>query len=161
MKNTANNLDILRQRELLNEAKKRFDRTNTTSREIRGRIAILFSAELAIMTYLFSDLTSFFPQEHYGQAIFILACLGILVSIVTLLTYYKSNSNWPAPTGETDRAKLMNLNSELEILKYIENDYFHANEEAQGILKKRAKAFNFSMHIFLISAIILLIIKIF
>ena len=55
----------------------------------------------------------------------------------------------------------MNLNSELEILKYIENDYFHANEEAQGILKKRAKAFNFSMHILLISAIILLIIKIF
>ena len=161
MKNISNNLDIFRQHELLDEAKKRFDRTNITSREIRGRMAILFSAELAIMTYLFSDLTSIFPQELYGQAIFILACLGIVVSIVTLLTFYKSNSNWPAPIGETDRAKIANLNSELEILKYIEEDYFFANEEAQKILKKRGKAFNFSMHIFLLSAIILLIIKIF
>lgn len=161
MKTPISDVDLFRQRELLDEARLRFERTNATSKEIRGRIAILLSAELAIMTYLFADLTTIFPRERYGQAIFILACLGILVSIVTLLVHYKSNSNWPAPTGKTERTKLANLDSELDILKYIEEDYFSANEEAQRILRKRAKAFNFSMHIFLISAIILLIIKIF
>ena len=161
MKTPISDINLFRQRELLNEAKLRFERTNATSKEIRGRMAILLSVELAIMTYLFSDLTSIFPQEKYGQAIVIIACLGVLVSIITLLAHYKSNLNWPAPTGETDRAKLATLDNEIEILKYIENDYFCANEEAQKILAKRAKAFNFSMHIFLISAIILLIIKIF
>lgn len=161
MKTPISDIDLFKQRELLKEARKRYEETNVTFREIRNRMAILFSAELAIMTYLFSDLTSIFPQERYGQVIFIIACLGILASIGTLFIFYRSIPNWPVPIGNIDRLKISNVKNEIDVLKYIENDYYLANEEAQNILKKRALAFNFSMHIFIISAIILLIIKIF
>ena len=156
-----NEQETVKYKYLLSEAKNRYSETSKSFAEMRNRMFVLFSAELAIMTYLFSDLLNLIPSELYGQVIFYTACLGILVAVGILFIYFRSIFNWPGPIGDADRARIIGMNNELDVIKYIEEDYRNANDKAQSILKKRGKALNISMQIFVISAIILLIMKIF
>lgn len=57
--------------------------------------------------------------------------------------------------------KIRNAKSKVEILKIITKDYLGAREKGERIVAKRAKILNTSMHIFIVSAIILLTIRIF
>lgn len=154
-------IEIYKLTMLLNEAKKRYESVDTSFKENRNRMFVLFSGELAVMTFLFSDLLNIMPDELYGRVIFIMACSGIVFSVGLLFIFNRSIFNWPSPIGPLDREKIKQMNNKKEILEYMINDYVNARNDGHKILTRKAKALNLSIQIFILSAIILMIIKIF
>lgn len=162
---TDENLELFRQEKLTEEAKTKYARTDKAFVENRNRMFVLFTAELGVVayftSYFFSNFPNNIPAELYGKIIFGMAYLAALFSVGILFIFYRSIFDWPSPIGPLEREKIGNTTSRIKILKIIEEDYLYAREEGEKIVKKRAKILNTSMHIFVISAIILLTIRIF
>lgn len=162
---TDEDLKLFRQERLTEEAKTKYARTDKAFIDCRNRMFVLFTAELGVVayftSYFFSNFPNNIPTELYGKIVFGMAYLAALFSVGMLFISYKSIFDWPSPIGPLEREKIRNATNKVKILKIIEEDYLYAREEGEKIVKKRAKILNTSMHIFVISAIILLTIRIF
>ena len=163
--NVDENLELFRQEKLAEEAKTKYARTDKAFVENRNRMFVLFTAELGVLAYLtthfFSNFPNNIPTELYGKIIFGMAYLALLTSTGLLFIFYKSIFDWPSPIGPVEREKIKAAKTKIKVLKIIEEDYLFAREKGEEIVKQRAKILNISMHIFVISAIILLTIRIF
>lgn len=164
-KTSDEELELFRQEKLAEEAKTKYSRTDKAFVENRNRMFVLFTAELGVTSYFtsyfFSNFPNNIPVNLYGGIIFGMAYLAMLFSVGILFIFYKSIFDWPSPIGPVEREKIRNAKSKVEILKIITKDYLGAREKGERIVAKRAKILNTSMHIFIVSAIILLTIRIF
>lgn len=143
----------------LHELRRKYDKIDTLYNSMRTRMFTLLSIQLAIMAYLFSDLSSLVPNELYGILFFAAGAIGLGISISTLFFYYRSINNWPTPVGPVETEKINNNPTRINALRVVLDDYEVAYDKACHIYSKRAKALNFSLHAFTISAIILLVLK--
>ncbi len=157
----GDDVNLFRLNMILDEERAHYNKIDNSYTNNRNRMFILLSAELAVMTYLFSDITNMLPKELYGMIIFGIACAGVLSSVGLLFIFYRSIFNWPVPIGATDIEKLKQKETKEEILEYFIEDYIESREKAHEILTRDAKVLNLSTHMFIISAIILMVIKIF
>jgi len=143
----------------LEELRRKYDKVDGLYNNMRTRMFTLLSIQLAIMAYLFSDLSSLVPHELYGILFFAAGAIGLAISISTLFYYYRSISNWPTPIGPIEVLKINNLPTRINTLKVASDDYNDAYGSACAIYATRAKALNFSLHAFTISVIILIVLK--
>lgn len=144
---------------LLEELRRKYDKTDVLYNNMRTRMFTLLSIQLAIMAYLFSDLASLVPKELYGILFFAGGAVGLTISISILFYYYRSISNWPTPIGPIEALRIDHLPTKINTLKVICEDYERAHNKACEIYAKRARALNLSLHVFTISVIILIVLK--
>lgn len=138
----------------------RYDRTDKHFLENKNRRILLVSAELVIFMYLFSDLQNMVPNELYGQIFFAAGVMFAIASLVFSFMHCRPIA-WPEPIGPIEIEKINSAHTELEWKSVIYDDYRACNVECKKILSNLAKTLKYSLFCFVISVIILVIIKYF
>lgn len=158
---TKSKLAVKKLKTSLEEERRRYQDILVSFREMRNRTLVFLSVELAIMTYFFANLNEILPNELYGIIFFTIGVICIAVSIALLFYRYRMIPDWPDPVGPVELIKINQAASESEYLRIIVNDYKAASAKTNEILHRHAVSINWSLYLFVIGAIILLIIKFF
>lgn len=145
---------------LLAEERRRYSMLRDVSQGMRNRTLAILTIEFAILTYFFSDVRSVVPSEIYGIIFFAISAFCLAVSVGILFYCYRS-VDWPDPVGPIEIEKINNTISEQDAVNIIIDDYRAAANDANKILKRRGKLLNVSLYLFIMSVIILLVIKFF
>lgn len=143
----------------IRELTNKYNFYNTIHEQLRVRVLALIAAAVAGATYIYSDLGTLIPTQRYGFVIFIIATVLLGVVFFMLLQLIQTIM-WESPVEvkETERC-LDSYDSKLQWLQFVKDDYITAIRGNSAIVAKRAKMFNNSVYLLIISAIILLVIK--
>lgn len=146
---------------LLEEARIKYNKIDETYKNIKNRMLLFLTLDVAILTYFFADIRDCLPTELYGIIFFGIGVISILISTGILFAHYRAVCNWPTPIGPLEVEKIENAQYEKEVLRVAIDDYDAASTEANRIVEKHAKAANWALLLFSAGVIILLIIKFF
>lgn len=139
---------------------KRYETLNKSYTDTKNRRLLLLSVEMAIFTFLFSNLQDLIPNELYGIIFFAIGALAAVASLV-LSFYHCRPASWPDPIGPVEKVKI-EATTEENVWKQIAlEDYEAANRECKRLLEVYAKTLKWSLFFFVVSITILLIIKYF
>ncbi len=157
----SSGLSAYKQKTLREENKKRYDDISDNFSECRRRTFIVLAAELSVVAFFLTDVKSLIPDQLYGRILSAGASSVCMFSVLLLLYNYRSIYKWPTPIGPREQEMIKSAKNEEGVDRVVSDDYHNAAEVAHSILERMARILNFSMHAFVICAIILLVIKIF
>lgn len=101
-----------------------------------------------------------FPDTVIEYIIFVTA-LVLLGFTVILISYdYRARKNWDVPIGPVEEIKLDNAKSYEVALDIIHEDYLVVYHGRASTLERKAKILNAALYMFIISAILLIVLKI-
>lgn len=101
-----------------------------------------------------------FPDTIIEYIIFITALLLLGLTAILIGYDYRARKNWSVPIGPVEEEKLDNAKNYEDVLVIIHQDYLDAYKARDGTLDRKAKFLNASLQMFIISAILLIVLKI-
>jgi len=146
---------------LLEEAREKYHKVDKVYAEIKNRMLLFLTADIALLTYFFTDIRECLPDELYGVIFFAIGVISIITSIGILFFHYRAIYNWPSPVGPVEVERINNRSGGKEILQIAIDDYTDAYEAANKITREYARAANWALLLFVAGVTILLIIKFF
>ncbi len=146
---------------LLEEAREKYRKIDKVYAEIKNRMLLFLTADIALLAFFFTDIRECLPNELYGIIFFAIGVISIITSIGILFSHYRAIYDWPSPVGPVEIEHIKHKSGGKEILQVAIDDYMDAYEAADRIARKYAKAANWSLLLFVAGVTILLIIKFF
>lgn len=142
---------------LLHEHRERLRGINVACKELRNRMLLFLTADLAVLAYCFTNAEEYLPAELYGVIFFALGVASLIASVCVITAFLCIVKPW-SPTEIPD---IQHLDYEKEILQATIQSYQSSCENAQRKLARQHLIANLALLLFLIGAIIVIIIKIF
>ena len=146
---------------LLEEAREKYRKVDRVYTEIKNRMLLFLTADIALLAYFFTDIRECLPEELYGIIFFAIGVVSIIASVGILFSHYRAIYNWPSPIGPVEIERIVHKSGGKEILQIAIDDYLGAYEAADKIARKYARAANWALLLFVVGVTILLIIKFF
>ncbi|HMH70617.1 MAG TPA: hypothetical protein VK502_04405 [Candidatus Saccharimonadales bacterium] len=142
----------------LTEMRRTFDHISNIYDQMRLKALGFIAGEIAIVTFLFSASVKF-PDVLYGQIIFLTAVIMLCVAF-GLLMWTISTVGWRIPCDfEGHKKTIRKYPSELALLECIHDDYIGAINDANTVVTKRARRFNWTIYLLSAGVIIILLVK--
>jgi len=147
----------------LQEARSKYQNLNTDYGNLGTKIFTLIATELVITTFLLTfRLNSnrpIFSLEHLAVIIFFAVGLASILCALGVLFWATTSNRWASP-GELKELKQLRFLTHIDFLEELKNDYLEAYQYCRGRYDKRRVAFDSSVIMFVMGAIILMVIKI-
>ncbi len=101
-----------------------------------------------------------YPDNVLEYIIFV-AALILLGATSTLIGYdYRAKKSWSVPIGPVEEEKLDNADNYQAALEIIHTDYQEVYRNRDRALDRKARVLNGALHMFIISVILLIVLKI-
>ena len=100
------------------------------------------------------------PDTVLEYIIFVSALILLGVSALLVCYNYRSKKDWSVPVGPVEETKLDNAASYEDALLIAHQDYKDAYHERMKTLDRKAMYLNSSLYLFVISVILLIVLKI-
>jgi len=101
-----------------------------------------------------------FPDTTLEYIVFFVALILLGLTVILIGYDYRAKKNWDVPIGPVEEVKLNNSKSYLEALDIIHEDYLVVYHGRSGTLEGKAKILNAALYMFIVSAILVILLKI-
>ncbi|HEX8389902.1 MAG TPA: hypothetical protein VF597_00585 [Candidatus Saccharimonadales bacterium] len=133
---------------------------NSVHDTMMNRIYTLLAAELAIISLVVSDILRIpAPTTIAGNIFFYGAVTFMILSGGLLLYSYRPKDNWPSPMGEHEVELMNSADTPYGAMKILYQDYRLCYKLGQNIITPIARMLSAALFLFIISVIILIVLK--
>ena len=101
-----------------------------------------------------------FPDNSLEYIVFITALVFVAATASIIGYDYRAKKTWSVPIGPVEEERLDNAESYEKALLVVHKDYQLVYEYRDKSVDQKAKALNRSLYMFIISAILLIVLKI-
>lgn len=101
-----------------------------------------------------------YPDTVIEYILFITALILIGLTAILIGYYYRADKSWSVPIGPQEDLKLDGITDYAEALTLIHSDYQVVNQKRDKSLERRGKVLNASLYMFIVSVIMLIVLKI-
>ena len=141
------------------EQRRVYDHLCESYQHVKIKILTFLGGGLALLTFLYSDGTTFIPPQVYGR-IFYFIGLTLLVSALIMLFVAIRPTYWEVPTESVDLRKL-DYDSPKDYLNYVKERYLICWDINRKAFQTKQKLLDFAFYPLIFGAIILVVLKIF
>lgn len=146
---------------LFHECREQLREINAICKELRNRMLLFLTADLALLAYCFTNLAECLPEELYGIIFFAIGVGCLIASLCVIVAHFCVAKLWLPPHDLVGVEKIKSLKYEKEALQTITNNYQSSCKDARHRLNKHVLVANLALILFLIGAAIIMIIKLF
>lgn len=100
------------------------------------------------------------PDTPIEWIIFVASVLAFTITALLISYDYRAKKDWPVPIGPVDEVNLNNLTSYKQVLSYMHEDILQVYRDRSNLLKRKAFFLNTSLYLFILSVILLVVLKI-
>lgn len=136
----------------------KYERVSSDYNSLQTKILTLLAVELTITTFIFLQ-GPIVPHQYYGKVFFWAGTIGVFASILVSMLSAHSNK-WMSPPGKkTLSEKTRQKFRGYDFVDLLLDDYREAYDYCLGKFTERSAWFDWSLRIFALSSITLLVIK--
>lgn len=129
--------------------------------KMNNKMFTLLSLEIALAGLFSYKLSSIKTHGTVVEWILLYAAISLLgLSAIIIFINYQAKKTWATPMGELEVEKMNNAKSRLASLTVLYDDYRTTYVIRDTVLDKKARYLNAALYLFVISAILLIVLKI-